>query len=337
MRYIMSAGYAGKGIQDIQSTVDEIVVKWIQCLRERWSSTPKQARDFDVGKRIQFLTVDITTKLCLGESFRCVEEDRDQHAFLDTVKTATPVSLQLSLFPELTRTLYHLTKLAPIRRLLVPSAENKSGIGTVMSVVKKVISKWEPSGMTPRDMLGSFLSRGLSRDQAETELVVSLVAGSDTTSTAVQATLLTIITNPRVYHKLQKEIDCAVNHRTVSVPIQEAEARQLPYLQACIQEGLRIHPPLAQLRDRVAPPEGDYIHGYRVPGGTSVGFNSWGTQRDPIYGDDAAIFRPERWVENEESKIKEMKQVCDLIFGHGPTKCLGSKIAWMILNKAIFE
>ncbi|KAL8983128.1 MAG: hypothetical protein Q9205_002552 [Flavoplaca limonia] len=316
MRYIMSAGYAGKGIQDIQPTVDEIVVNWIQCLRERWSSTPKQARDFDIGKRIQFLTVDITTKLCLGESFRCVEEDRDQHAFLDTVKTATPVSLQLSLFPELTRTLYHLTKLAPIRRLLVPSAEDKSG---------------REKGHQQTGAIRNDSSRHAG------VLFEPGVAGSDTTSTAVQATLLTIITNPRVYHKLQKEIDSAVNHRPISVPIQEAEARQLPYLQACIQEGLRIHPPLAQLRDRVAPPEGDYIHGYRIPGGTSVGFNSWGTQRDPIYGDDAAIFRPERWVENEESRIKEMKQLCDLIFGHGPTKCLGSKIAWMILNKAIFE
>lgn len=163
------------------------------------------------------------------------------------------------------------------------------------------------------------------------------MAGSDTTSTAVQATLLSIVTNPQVYRELQSEIDSAVTNCTISAPIQEGEARQLPYLQACIQEGLRIHPPLAQLRDRVAPPEGDYIHGYRIPGGTSIGFNSWATQRDPIYGDDPAIFRPERWLENEESRIKQMKRTCDLVFGYGPTKCLGSNIAEMILNKAIFE
>ncbi|KAL8878166.1 MAG: hypothetical protein Q9198_003971, partial [Flavoplaca austrocitrina] len=163
------------------------------------------------------------------------------------------------------------------------------------------------------------------------------VAGSDTTSTAIQATLLLIITNPRVYLKLQNEIDCAVNHCQISAPIQEAEARLLPYLQACIQEGLRIHPPLAQLRDRVAPPEGDYIHGFKIPGGTFVGFNSWGTQRDPIYGDDPAIFRSERWLENEVSRIKQMKQTYDLVFGCGPIKCLGSSMAKMTLNKTIFE
>lgn len=153
----------------------------------------------------------------------------------------------------------------------------------------------------------------------------------------MQATLLSIITNPQVYHRLQEEIDYAVGHYKISVPIQDGEARQLPYLQACIQEGLRIHPPLAQLRDRVTPPEGDYIHGYRIPGGTSIGFNSWGTQRDAIYGDDPGIFRPERWLDKDENKIKQMKRTCDLVFGYGPTKCLGSHIAGMMLNKAIFE
>ncbi|KAL8674088.1 MAG: hypothetical protein Q9168_001483 [Polycauliona sp. 1 TL-2023] len=351
----MSAGYAGKDIQDPQAAVDDVILTWIQHLRKQRSSVPGQARGFDIGRRIQFLTVDVTTKLCLGESFGCIEADRDQHAFLETVKDATPISLQLSLFPELTKMMYHLAKLTPLRRFLVPSAADIGGIGTVMGVcltskatphmvyidrlqvVKNAISDRIGASTTPRDMLESFLSRGLSRDQAETELIVSLVAGSDTTSTAIQATLLSIITNPRVYHQLQSEIDDAIRQGKTSVPIQEVEARQLPYLQACIQEGLRIHPPLAQLRDRVAPPEGDYIHGYRIPGGTWIGFNSWGTQRDAIYGDDPDIFRPERWLEEDESRVKEMKRTCDLVFGYGPTKCLGSNIAGLILNKAIFE
>ncbi|KAL8808021.1 MAG: hypothetical protein Q9182_000299 [Xanthomendoza sp. 2 TL-2023] len=111
----------------------------------------------------------------------------------------------------------------------------------------------------------------------------------------------------------------------------------MQYLQACILEGLRIHPPLAQLRDRVTPPEGDYIHGYRIPPGTSIGFNSWGTQRDAVYGDDPNVFRPERWLENDEIKVQSMRRTCDLVFGCGPTKCLGSNIAAMVLNKVIFE
>ena len=118
----------------MEPAVDDIIVTWIQHLEKQWSSKSGRIRDFDMGKRIQFLAVDITTKLCLGESFKCIEEDRDQYSFLETVKNATPISLQLSLFPEITKTIYHLSKLSPIRWLLVPSAKDRGGIGSVMGV-----------------------------------------------------------------------------------------------------------------------------------------------------------------------------------------------------------
>ncbi|KAL9003904.1 MAG: hypothetical protein Q9188_003242 [Gyalolechia gomerana] len=280
----MSAGYAGKDVKDLQPAIDKILSAWIRRLEEEWIWKPEQSTDFDIGKRIQFLTVDIITQLCLGDSFQCSENDRDQYGFLETVKSATPISLQMSTFPEFTKIMYHLTKNSTIRRLLVPSIRDKGGIGTV-----------------------------------------------------IKATLLSIVTNPQVYNTLQAEIDYAVAISEISFPIQDAEARRLPYLQACILEGLRIHPPLAQLRKRVAPPEGDYMHGCRIPGGTCVGFNSWGTQRDAIYGDNPDIFRPERWLVDDEAKVRQMKRTCDLIFGSGPTKCLGTGIAGMELNKVIFE
>ena len=73
-----------------------------------------------------------------------------------------------------------------------------------------------------------------------------------------------------------KEIDQHVNTGRISSPIKNAEARDLPYLQACISEGLRIYPPVGQLRERRVPPEGDEILDYRVSGGTYVGLNPWG-------------------------------------------------------------
>ena len=63
----------------------------------------------------------------------------------------------------------------------------------------------------------------------------------------------------------------------VTCPIRDSEAKQLHYLQACVLEGLRRFPPLSQLRERMVPPEGDVIEGYRVLGGTFIGLNAWGT------------------------------------------------------------
>lgn len=169
-------------------------------------------------------------------------------------------------------------------------------------------------------------------------LTFSSVAGSDTTATSMRATLLHIITNPPVYAALQREIDTAIAAGHVSDPIQDSEARRLPYLQACIKEGLRIFPPITQLRERMTPPEGDTISGVFVPGGVYVGLNAWGTQlNEDVYGPDAAVFKPERWLLAEGEQLKEMERCQELVFGYGATKCLGIPIALMNLNKVFVQ
>lgn len=87
----------------------------------------------------------------------------------------------------------------------------------------------------------------------------------------------------------------------------------------------------------MVPPEGDVISGFRIPGGTFIGLNAWGTQLDTVYGDDPEIFRPERWLTTNEERMKAMRQTLELVFGHGSTKCLGMPLAIMELNKIIFE
>lgn len=182
-------------------------------------------------------------------------------------------------------------------------------------------------------MLDSFLRHGLSTVEAESEIAIGLVAGSDTTSTGLRATLLAIISNPTVYHKLQTEIDNAILSERISAPIKDSEARQLPYLQACIYEGLRCHPPLVMPRERLVPSEGDVVCGYKSQGGTSVGVNVWSSQRNEIFGSDPEIFRPGRWMDADKEEVKAMVKVWELIFGHGTTKCLGQNLAMMTMNK----
>lgn len=168
--------------------------------------------------------------------------------------------------------------------------------------------------------------------------MIASVAGSDTTSTSVQSTLLCIVTNPRVYDTLKSEILGAVTKGQVSNPIRDTEAKQLVYLQACVLEGLRKFPPLSQLRERVVPAEGDTLGRFRLPGGTFVGLNAWGVQLNKsVYGDDADLYRPERWLTDDVDKLQAMYQTHSLIFGHGSTKCLGVSMAMMEITKVIFE
>lgn len=62
-----------------------------------------------------------------------------------------------------------------------------------------------------------------------------------------------------------------------------------------------------------------------------------------MFGADADIFRPERWLEDEEEgsgaeeKVAEMRRVAELVFGYGRWGCAGKMLAFMELNKVIVE
>jgi hypothetical protein len=80
---------------------------------------------------------------------------------------------------------------------------------------------------------GAFIRHGLTQRECETEALFQVVAGSDTTATAIRATMLYVVTTPRVYQKLQHEIDVAIREGRISSPILSAEGEKLPYLQVC--------------------------------------------------------------------------------------------------------
>jgi hypothetical protein len=84
------------------------------------------------------------------------------------------------------------------------------------------------------------------------------------------------------------------------------------------------------------PPGGDTINGKYVPGGTRIGYGGFSILRNKkIWGEDADVFRPERWLEGE--KIKELELTWEVVFNAGRYQCLGKNVALMELNKVFVE
>jgi len=142
------------------------------------------------------------------------------------------------------------------------------------------------------------------------------------------------VTNTKVQATLLRELSSAA----ISSPIRDAEARKLPYLQAVIKEGLRIFPPVAALFLKDVPAGGDTINDIFVPGGTAIGSSPFGLMRNTkVWGEDASLFRPERWLEGDAEEIQKKESNLDLVFGYGKYQCLGKNIARMELNKIFVE
>lgn len=164
-------------------------------------------------------------------------------------------------------------------------------------------------------------------------------AGSETTAISLSAVFYHLLKNRRCYNMLMQELDEAVRTGVIADrdngSVSWSEAQKLPYLDACIQESFRLHPAAGLILERVVPRQGIDILGERIPGGIIVGCNAWVIHRRPeIFGADVDIFRPERWLEAEPAKLKEMKATM-FQFGMGARTCIGKNISLLEIYKLV--
>lgn len=172
-------------------------------------------------------------------------------------------------------------------------------------------------------------------DSLFTTLSSNIIAGSDTTSISATAIIDCLIRNPGKLSKerlasppitqqanvsqLREEVDKTIDERDPSTPMLSfAEAQKMSYLQACIKEGMRMHPATGLPFVRVVPEGGSVLAGRYIPAKvrshaarvgfhtlikhqSQVGVKGWVAHANQdIWGPDADKFRPERWLESTE-------------------------------------
>lgn len=76
-----------------------------------------------------------------------------------------------------------------------------------------------------------------------------------------------------------------------------------------MKEAMRCHPGVSFPLERVVPREGTSLCGVHLEPGTIVGVNPAVIHQNvSIFGEDADQFRPERWTESEEQRVKTMEK-----------------------------
>ncbi|KAI9768093.1 MAG: hypothetical protein M1840_005127 [Geoglossum simile] len=335
LRAKMSAGYSGKDNPHLEKCIDNRILDLVKLIEDKYISEGSCLRPMDFARKAQYFTLDVITDIAFGEPFGDLTADEDVHEYLTTIDRLMPVLHWITVFPDIA----DLAAIPWIGRMVLPSSGDDFGVGKVMGVAKKAVAeRYRPGAKVRADMVGSFLRHGITQEEAETASLLQIIAGAETTATAMRCTLLHIITQPKVYATLQSEIDEAVRTNSISTPVRDSEARELPYLIACIREGLRIWPPAPSTFSKVVPPEGDTLASIFVPGGTKVSICVWGVQRNKsVFGEDVDVYRPERWLGVSEEQRGRMERTNDLIFGPGRYQCLGRSIAMIELRKVFVE
>ena len=158
---------------------------------------------------------------------------------------------------------------------------------------------------------------GMSDREVVDELTTLIVAGHETTASALNWTWYLLGSHPEIEARLHREIDATVEQAVPSLQSMEA----LPYANCVIREAMRLYPPVWVVSRRTV--EADTLAGYRVPPGTDVFFSPWFLHRHPDYWDRPDEFIPERFAQDDDSRPK----LVYLPFSAGPHHCIGETLA----------
>ncbi|KAI5987884.1 cytochrome P450 [Pisolithus albus] len=165
-----------------------------------------------------------------------------------------------------------------------------------------------------------------------------LIASYETTAMTMTWGLLELARHPNVQNKLREELVSFGGE-----PSYDQLTNDLPYLDAVVQEVLRLHPSVPELtreaaEDDVIPlfepvqtKSGEVVDSIVVERGTILSVPiSCINRSDAIWGPDAKSFKPERWLEPNgiTKKAQEVKGYRHLLtFGDGPRSCIGKTFA----------
>ena len=147
---------------------------------------------------------------------------------------------------------------------------------------------------------------------------VLIVAGSETTATVLAGTTYLLLANPTALATLVAEVRTAVSSAS---EINFLSARKLPYLMACLEEGMRCFPPIPGLNPRRTV-EPVVVDGHVIPVGTYLGVHQWAAYHSPLNFKHPELFAPERWLPGHG--LTDQKDVLQP-FSIGPRNCIGKR------------
>jgi len=162
-----------------------------------------------------------------------------------------------------------------------------------------------------------------------TGMFISLMfAGHHTTSTTSSWALLELLRHPEWMARVTGELDALY---AGGQEVSYQALREIPLLESCFKETLRLHPPLILLMRKVAQPFA--YKDWTIPVGRTVGVSIAVSNRDPGVFRDAARFDPTRYQPGRE---EDQRIFAWIPFGAGRHRCVGAAFAMMQV-KAIFS
>ncbi|KAM0712112.1 hypothetical protein Q7P37_011206 [Cladosporium fusiforme] len=156
------------------------------------------------------------------------------------------------------------------------------------------------------------------------EVAAIIDAGAETTAIALTQVMELLIKHPQHLATLRQEIDDTLDEDEDVASYDKI--KNLPFLRACLDEAMRIIPPVSAGLPRRTPPEGAEIMGEWIAGDTSVSMPTYTAHHDPTIFPRPDEYNPHRWLDKDECKRMEPYFIP---FSTGGRGCIGRNISYL--------
>ncbi|KAL4774989.1 cytochrome P450 [Aspergillus nidulans var. acristatus] len=303
-------------------------------LKERFHWISQQRTVINLHHWAQCFAFDLITSITCGKRIGFLNDGIDSIGAFKTLHGAQAYSSLAGVYHDLHPLMFSIQQVAS------KVGFGGNGLQVMLDFSEQQVKKRQESlkdverKPVPSD---DFLAKVLARHAEDPDsfsmadvldaCATNIIAGSDTTAISITAIVWFLMKYPQASLRLREEVDSKIAERGKSAPLSFKDTQEMPYLQAVIKEAMRLHSPAGLSMARIVPKGGATIAGHYIPEGTAVGMNSWVTHYDPgVYGPDATVFRPERWIENPSEQLTQMERSW-MPFGHGSRTCIGKNIS----------
>lgn len=252
-----------EALKDLEQYVDDAVAHFSKKMQDRLG------QNMDMGLFAQLFAFDVIGEVTFSKRFGFMDMGSDSGFFV-RIENVLRSGAWLGQVP----TLYWICD------FLSPVIGNHLGVtarhGRIRDFALQEIEQRKRLGSDHQDILAKLLEVQKQRPEEMNDTNVlsmatsNITAGSDTTAISTRSVIYHLLKNPDCKRKLVEELDTQVKEVKSTKAFTLDQTKHMPYLQACLYEGLRLHPAVGMSLPRVTPPGGIEIDGHFIPEGVSV-------------------------------------------------------------------
>ena len=259
MRGILNHVFTDKALRVHEPLITSYIDLLINRLRQKATAPETEGKGavVDIVSWYNYTSFDIIGDLTLGESFNCLKESA-LHPWVATIFNHFRASAYLA-------AIRFYPILADLFKRCIPKSVDQMQLDHYQHAVIRIDRRVNLE--TQRDdfmtnVLKYNDEKGMSLEEIRATFSLLIIAGSETTATVLSGITNYLVQNHSILQKLVFEVrNSFANEKEINV----AALRGLPYLNAVIEEGLRLCPPVPAGLPRVVPAGGETVCGHWLP------------------------------------------------------------------------